>query len=113
MSPGATNGGAAARTCGPPAFARWHRSIPTGSGAAAPSRTPTATASCSRTARLFVRPRDDLEEVAARLLEVDPAAAEVAVDLALLPPRGVRPVVDAARAEAAEDRVELGLAHEK
>src|SRR3990170_5121924 len=60
-----------------------------------------------------VRPGDDLEQVPARVLEVHAAPAEVGVDLALLLPARVGPVGEAARLDAAEDLVELGLADEK
>jgi len=51
--------------------------------------------------------------VAARVLEVDAAAAVVAVDPALLLPAGIGPVVETALLDAAEDLVELLLAHEE
>src|SRR5207248_8033701 len=60
-----------------------------------------------------VRPRDDLEEVLARLLEVHAAAAVVVVDLALLLLHRIGPVVDALLPDAAEDLVELLLADEE
>ena len=64
-------------------------------------------------AEASVRRGDDLEEVAARILEVHAAAAVVMVDLALLLLRRVGPVVEAALFDAAEDLVELLLAHEE
>jgi hypothetical protein len=51
--------------------------------------------------------------MAARVLEVDAAAAVVPVDLAFLLLARVGPVLDAAAAHAAEDLVELLLAHEE
>src|SRR5207244_4830143 len=63
--------------------------------------------------RASIGPGDDLHQVAARVLEVDAAAAEVAVDLARLLLSGVSPVLEAALADAAEDLVELLLAHEE
>src|SRR5438105_6496223 len=60
-----------------------------------------------------VRARDDLEEVAARVLEVHAAAAVVVVDLALLALARIRPVVEPALLDAAEDLVELLLADEE
>src|SRR5207245_4429477 len=60
-----------------------------------------------------VRPGDDLEEVAARILEVHAAAAVVAVDLALPLLLRVGPVVETALLDAPEDLVELLLAHEE
>src|SRR3990172_1797141 len=60
-----------------------------------------------------VGPRDDLEDVPARVIEVHAASAVVGVDLALQPVTGVGPVGEAARLDAAEDPVELVLAHEE
>src|SRR4029450_7951863 len=56
---------------------------------------------------------DDLQEVAARLLPVDPAAAVVGVDLARPPPAGVGAVGQPALPDAAEDLVELVLADQE
>src|SRR5213594_4064137 len=55
---------------------------------------------------------DDLEQVAAQILEVDAAAAEMVVDLAFLLLSGIGPVLELARLDAAEDLIELLLAHE-
>src|ERR1051325_9294757 len=60
-----------------------------------------------------VGPGDDLEQVAARILEVDAASAVVAVDLPFLLLAGIRPVLEFARLDAAEDLIELPLAHEE
>src|SRR5262245_30462416 len=48
-----------------------------------------------------------------RILEVHAASAEVVIDRAGLALRGIGPVREPARANAAEDRVELGLADQK
>src|SRR5688500_13105291 len=56
---------------------------------------------------------EDLEEMPARVLEVNAPAAEVMIDLArLLLPR-IGPVLEAPLLDASEDGVELGLAHEE
>ena len=56
------------------------------------------------------RARDDLEQVSVGVGEVHASSAVVAVDLAGLGLRGIRPVVDAALHDPPEDRVELALA---
>src|SRR2546429_8082681 len=56
---------------------------------------------------------DDLEQVAAQILEVDATATEIVVDLSLLLLFGIGPVLELARLDAAEDLVELLLAHEE
>ena len=67
-----------------------------------------------RSARpVAVRPGDDLEQVAARVLEVNAAAAEVGVGLALLLLPGIGPVFQLALLDAAEDLVELRIAHQE
>ena len=56
-----------------------------------------------------VRPGQHLEEMAARVLEVEPASAVVVVDLAFVARPWIRPVRDAALLDAGEDLVELFL----
>ena len=60
-----------------------------------------------------VGPREDLEAVAVGVVPVDAAAAVPVVDLAGLSMARVGPVGQAACADAAEDVVELGLAHQE
>jgi hypothetical protein len=50
-----------------------------------------------------IRPRDDLEQVPAGILEIDAASAEVGVDGALLPLARISPVVEASRLDPVED----------
>src|SRR5688500_18285730 len=56
---------------------------------------------------------NDLEKIAGGIFEVDAAAAEEAVDLAVARLPGVGPVVEAPRLHAPENLVELLLAHEE
>src|SRR5258708_5342424 len=74
---------------------------------------PCASPAAHDTKLTAVRLGDDLEEVAARLFEVNAAAAVVVVDLALLLLHRIGPVVDALLLDAAEDLVELLLADEE
>src|SRR5262245_54647902 len=60
-----------------------------------------------------IRPRDDLEQMTVRVLEVEAAPAVVAVDLSPLRLGGVGPIGELARLDPIEDVVELGLAHQK
>src|SRR5262245_52948182 len=57
--------------------------------------------------------RNDLEQVAARVLEVDAASTIVTVDLAGLGLSGIGPVGETLLFYAREDLVELRLAYEK
>src|SRR5262249_39153249 len=75
-------------------------------------RRPTRSAS-GLPATAAVGARDDFQQVAARVLEVDAASAVVTVDLARLGLRRVSPVGVALLFDAGEDLVELGLAHEE
>jgi hypothetical protein len=59
-----------------------------------------------------IRSRDDLQEIAIRVLEVDPAPAVVVVDFAHFVVRGVGPVREPSLANACEDAVKLALADE-
>src|SRR5262245_23154867 len=68
------------------------------------SRFPTAAA---------VGPRDDFQQVAARVLEIDAPPAVVTVDLPCLGPRRIGPMGEAPFLHAAEDLVELRFAHEE
>src|SRR6185295_3076290 len=80
---------------------------------------PTCGPRCNRARRLPARRLaavglgDDLEQVAARVPEVDAASAVVAVDLAFLLSPRIGPVLHPALLQAAEDLVELRVAHEK
>src|SRR4051794_3428620 len=83
-----------------------------------PTGTPCAACVRSRADHLeivpaSVRAGDDLEDVAARVFEIDAATAEVVVDLALLLQSRIGPMVEPSLLEAAEDFVELALAHEE
>src|SRR5690606_14288450 len=60
-----------------------------------------------------VRPRDDLEVVAVRIVEVEPAASVVAVDLARPRVHRIGPVFETALADPREDLVELVFADEE
>src|SRR5688500_5912444 len=56
---------------------------------------------------------NDLEKIAGGILEVDATAAEEAVDLAVARLAGIGPIVEAPRPDAAEDLVEVPLAHQE
>src|SRR4051812_39532408 len=56
---------------------------------------------------------DDLEDVTGRILEVQPAAAVVTVDLVRLRRHRIGPVRHPARPDSREYRIELRLADEK
>jgi hypothetical protein len=60
-----------------------------------------------------VWPRDDLQEMATGVPEINAAPAVVMVDLARLGACGIGPVGQAAIPDAAEDRVELLLADQE
>src|SRR3546814_10464932 len=60
-----------------------------------------------------VRPGDDFEQMALGIVEVEAAAAEIAVDLLRLLLAGIGPVVQAARSDAGTDRIELLVADQK
>src|SRR3954469_10623809 len=60
-----------------------------------------------------VRHGDDLEPVAVGVVPVDATAAVVVVDLAGLAVEGIRPVVESALPDAAEDLVELLVADQE
>src|SRR5690606_22852489 len=60
-----------------------------------------------------VRPRDDLEVVAVRIVPVDASSAVVAVDLAGSLVHRICPVVEPVLAYPREDRVEVGFFDEK
>src|SRR3546814_4258152 len=57
--------------------------------------------------------RDDLQQVPVGIVEIEAAAVVPAVDRVRLAVEGVRPVGDAARLDAGEDLVELGLADQR
>ncbi len=60
-----------------------------------------------------VRTGDDLQQVAVRILEVEPAAIIPAVDLVALVTTGVGPVREPPFTNALEDLIEFDLAHQK
>src|SRR3546814_16244352 len=60
-----------------------------------------------------VRPGDDFEQMALGIVEVEAAAAEIAVDLLRLLLAGIGPVVQAARSDAGKDRLEILVADQK
>ena len=60
-----------------------------------------------------VGPGDQLEEVAARIVEIDPAPAIEVVDLARQLAAEIGVVADTGGADASERRVELGFAARK
>src|SRR5215831_7433454 len=60
-----------------------------------------------------VRPRDDLQQVAARVLKIDAASAVVTVDLTCLGLRGVGPMRQALILHAGQNLVEFSFAHQE
>src|SRR5437763_7202202 len=60
-----------------------------------------------------VRPRDDLEQMPARIFEIDSPATVVAVDLSGLLLKRIGPVRQVALPYTAKDLVEFGFADEK
>ena len=60
-----------------------------------------------------VRLGDRLEQMPFGIGEIDPPSAEMRIDLSRPGPRRIRPVIETARADPPEDRVEFRVAHQE